>query len=122
MSALTPLVPQAQPALRRVPAAATAGATWRWVVAIADSSGNPVNLTGMTAVCKIIDSAGAEVASPTVTLGNGTFTVELDETLTAGLATGQATRCAWSLTVSDGTDVVQFWGVDGSPFVIYPAA
>lgn len=121
MTALTPLVPQAQPALRRAPAAATAGATWRWVISIVDSAGAAIDLTGMTAVCQIVDSAGATIATPTVTLGNGTFTVELDESVTATLSSGQATRCAWSLTVSDGTDTVQFWGAASSPFVIYPA-
>lgn len=120
MSTLTPLVPQAQPALRRAPAAATVGATWRWIVTVTND-GAAFDLTGCTGTCQVVDSTGTVLISPTVTFGVGSFTISADEATTAALGIDRRTQCHWSLTVTDGTEVVQFWGVSDSPFTILPA-
>lgn len=122
MGVLANIVPQAQPALRRVPAAATAGATWRWVITVTNDAA-PVDLTGCTATCQIVGPNNDTVLALTVALGNGTITISADEATTAELApSGPPLARRWFLRINDGTDTVQFWGVEGSPFVIYPAA
>lgn len=123
MTTFTDLVPQAQPALRRAPAAGTAGATWRWRITLTDYDGDSIDLTDLTASCVIVDNAGTVIVTPTVTLGDGELVIEVDEAITATLAPNRTTQhLRWALTVTDGTDTVQFWATEGSPFVIYPAA
>lgn len=104
----------------------TEGRTWRWTFDdVTDATGADVDLTSATGVCKILDDVdGAEVLALTFTGGVGTFTLEALSSATAGLATGatgsKARSCVWSLKVTSGANVVQFWGPSGSRFRIYP--
>ena len=104
----------------------TEGRTWKWTFDdVVDASGADIDLTSATAVCKIIDDVdGADVLALTFTGGVGTFDISALSTATAGLATGatsqRARNCLWSLKVTSGSNVVQFWGPSGSRFRIYP--
>lgn len=124
MTTFADLVVEAQPYLMECDAAATEGATWRFSVTVVDSAGAGINLVGTTGTCRVIDpQTGSVLCSPSYTGGSGVITLSLDESATAGLVTGSGPRlCAWSLTVSDGTDVAQFWAASTSPFTIHPAA
>lgn len=120
MAGFADLVEWAQPFLGRNPESATEGATWRFELAdLQDSEGDPVDLTGTTGVCRIVDEAdGSEVIVLDYTgAADGSMTLDADESDTADLAAGQRIRrCRWSLRISDGTDVVQVWGQQDSPF------
>lgn len=131
MAGFADLVLQGQPALYGggCTGSGTEGATWRWrFIDVKDNAGTLVNLlTGVTGTCQILTAIdGTVVATPTVTgTADGKLTVELDETLTAALATGITTaprRCVWRCTLTNGTDTVQVWHPMNSHFYIYPAA
>ena len=128
MGVLATLVPACQPAFYGggVNASGTEGATWQWTGTITDPAGAAINLTTVTGTCQILTALGGTVvATPTfVGLADGTFTLTLDEAVTAGLATdaGPTGRsCVWLLRLSDGTDVPQMFGPSNSRFVIYQA-
>ena len=129
MGVLAPLVDQAQPAIvdGGVEAAATEGRTWRWTfIDITDASGDPIDLTSVTGVCKVwTEVGGPVVVSLDVSGLPGEFTVSLDEALTVGLAdtaTHKGRGCVWGCWLDDGTDEVQIWGPSNSPFVIFQEA
>ncbi|WP_310962165.1 hypothetical protein [Nocardioides terrisoli] len=86
-----------------------------------DSDGAPIDFsTGITATCRIVDASGGVIASPTFTgFNDGTFTLSLDESVTAAITPG---RYAWGCLLSDGTDVVPFWVPSSSPFMFLAAA
>lgn len=126
MGVLSDLVPKAQPALfgGGCTGEATEGATWQFPFEdVTNNAGTAINLTTVTGACVVTDGVdGATVATLTFTGGAlGTFTLNLDESATAGTA-GSATkkprRCNWSLRLTDGTDVVQAWGPSNSSFYI----
>lgn len=124
MGVLSSLVSQAQPALfgNGVTAAGTAGATWLWqFVDLNDTAGDPIDLTGVTGTCKIVDKDDHTTVITTLDFdGNsdGTFSVGKDEDATAPLTPG--TYCWW-LTLDDTTDVIQVWGGSASKFSIREA-
>ena len=132
MGILAPIVEQSQPAYLDdgCEAAGTEGATWRWKLGILrDEAGVPIDLTGITgdSYCKVYDGFGGAVVATLIVTGHadGTFTLELDEATTAGLAgaaeeTGR--ECVWECLLDDGTDEAQMWMTSNSPFTIYQGA
>lgn len=131
MSGFSDLVPKAQPALLGggCSAAGTEGATWLWEFSgVTDDNGTAIDLsTGTTGTCKIFDATGTVIATPTFTgAADGSFTIGLDESVTAGLAsTGapgdRSRQCSWQLTIAKGGDTVAVWTANLSPFQIYQA-
>lgn len=127
MGVLSSIVSQAQPALfgNGVTAGGTIGATWLWnFVDFNDTAGDPIDLSAVTGVCKILnDSTGAEIVTLDFDGNNdGTFSVGLDEADTASVpATGNGSVYRWYLTLDDGTDVVQVWGSSPSKFTVKEA-
>lgn len=126
MAGFTDLVDQAQPALlgAGVSASATEGRTWRWqFLDVNDLAGDPIDLTGVTGVCKVLSAVGG---SDVIELdfdgaADGSFTIGADEADTAGLYEGDGKRartCAWTLVLTDGTDSVQVWNPMNSRFSI----
>lgn len=99
---------QAQPALYGggCEAEVTEGATWEHrFYDIRDNSGNLVDMSsGFTGTCKIYEGS-TEVISPTVTLGNGEFTVSGTSANTADKAGTKARRpCRWTLYITRNSD------------------
>lgn len=105
-----------------------AGRTWRWTwINLTDSAGDPIDLTAATGDCKIVDAdRTTDVLELDFTGALGGFTVSADETDTTGLFTGsdysRGRICYWYLTLTNGTDSIQFWMVDNSPFAIRKGA
>lgn len=122
MGVLADLVAQAQPALvgGGCTASATAGATWLWEGEdVTDPAGDPVDLTGVTGLCEIVNSADTVVATLDFAGAvDGTFTIGLDEADTAALTVG---RYRWRFSLDDGDDIVQVWGAAASRFNIVEA-
>lgn len=126
MAGFADLVTQAQPALlgQGCAGSASAGRTWSWrFTDILDNAGDPIDLSAVTADCEIVTAAGGgTILALDFDGGTGEFTISADETDTDGLfVDGDNSRgriCAWYLTITNGTDSVQVWMVDNSPFSI----
>jgi hypothetical protein len=114
--------------LGRHPDHAVEGATWTWdFIGLVDGNGALIpqaTIATFTCVCKIRTPRGTVLATGAfAATGPGAFSITFDESITAGLAaaSNRYRTCRWSMTLSDGTDVVQFWRVGNSPFTILPA-
>lgn len=123
MPGFADLAEKAQPCLGKYPAKATAGATWEFVAAgpdFYDNDNQPVDLTGTTGVCTLVDADGTELAIFDYEGRVGEVAVSLEESLTGALAAGPERRCRWSLTMRDTAsgDTVQVWARAESPFII----
>lgn len=130
MGALAHLVTgQEDGPLGRYPTKRVEGTTWRWELEpLLDATGVPMTTVAMealTCVCRVYDFDGGVVASPAYSVvAAGVFALSVDETATADLASsgGEFGRhCRWAMSLSDGTDTVQFWAPTDSPFLILPA-
>lgn len=130
MAGFEDLVRQSQPASwgNGVAGSGTAGRTWEHkFVEVDDINGDPIDLSGVTGVCKIVtEDRTTEVLELDFDGGLGEFTVSATKAATAGLfGSGDYFRgrvCYWYLTLDDGTDSVQVWLVDNSPFAIRKGA
>lgn len=126
MSGFADLVPESMPAYFGGGHSSTgaAGSSWLWEFdGIVDNDGNPIDLYGVTAVCKVVDGAGGAEVVPITFAGElGSFTLTADETVTTGTFTGAndstGRACRWYLTLSDGIDTVHLWMSDNSKFQI----
>lgn len=113
-------------ALGAHPTQAVAGASWKFDSPVWNYDVNsPVDFSaaGTTCTCEVVDNTGTVVLSaPTqiVFAGSsaGTFTLTVDESITASVKPG---RYSWSCLISDGTDVVPFWQLNDSPFLVTAA-
>lgn len=129
MGVLSTLVHQAQPAIidAGCEGGSTEDASWKFeFIDVTDTSDNPIDLTTVTAVCKVLDTdaSGAEVIELDFTgAADGSFILSATAVDTAGLANGETEwrECRWYLKLDDGTDIVQFWHPALSVFKIYPA-
>lgn len=118
MGVLADLVPVSQPAYLAggCQSGGTTGATWRAAGSAKNAAGNLIDFTSVTGTCKILTTIGGSVVATFTFTGNSTgFSIELDESVTTGKTPGSY---PWTFTLSDGTDVVQFWGPEESRFVI----
>lgn len=123
MSGFADLAEKAQPSLGKYPAKATAGATWEFPAAgpdFYDADDEPVDFTGTTGTCVLVDTDGTQLATFDYEGRVGEVMVSLDEAVTATLASGPERRCRWSLTIRDTAsgDTVQVWARSESPFII----
>lgn len=126
MAGFTDLVAQAQPALigQGCAASGTAGRTWSWrFTDLVDNDGDPIDLSAITGTAAVVTApGGSDVVELTFDGGIGEFTIGADEGDTAGTFSGadyqRGRSCYWYLTLDDGTDSVQAWLVDNSPFQI----
>lgn len=110
-----------QPYMGEVRTAIVAGRTAVWRFATVDASGVPVDWTGWTGVCQVFTDDGETVlATPTVALTVGLMTVTLTAANSGALEDGPRRRCSWGLELSDGTQQVQGWHADHSPFIVFP--
>lgn len=125
MGALAHLVPLQNPALGTHPDQKTEGSTWRWVFEdLLDSDGELMDFSTMgtlTCLCTIEDATGVIVTPVYTATGAGSFELSVDESLTDDLvADGLPMRGAtWHMSLDDGTDTVQFWAPNTSPFKIF---
>lgn len=129
MGVLADLVPRSQPALIDDGAKGGEGAegtSWLWEFEeLQDDTGAPINLTTVTGTCKILTKDLATVIATLAFAGaaDGTFTLSLASGSTVGLAGGstQPRFACWYLKLAVGTEIVQLWMADNSPFTIHPA-
>lgn len=122
MGVLADLVPVSQPAYLGAgcQSGGTVGATWRAYGSAKNAAGNLIDFTAVTGTCKILTAIGGSVIATFTFSGTTTgFTIEVDESVTAGKTPGVY---PWTFTLSDGTDVVQFWGPEESRFTIKAGA
>lgn len=124
MSGFADLVKKANPALRRVNIARKEATDWEIeFVNVVDDEGDPINLTGATGVCELVDTVGG---TPFLTLtftgaADGSYTLTKDNADTVDLTDGTNPRRArWSLTVTNAGVVVAFFEASSSLFTIVP--
>ena len=124
MAGFTDLVDQAQPAIfgNGVSARVTEGQTWRFRFEdIVDNAGTTIDLSsGITGTCKIYEDA-TEVATLTVTCGDGYCEVSATKAATANLANSVADgrKCRWKCELDNGTESVTVWGQAKSTLTIF---
>lgn len=120
-------------ALVKWPASHVEGSTWRWrVYDIKDAAGTLIDLSSATCAAGLLTGIdGTAVISVggtpalTFTGGVGEFTLSATSAATAGLAGSNVAApgrsCVWYCRITSGSNIVYFWNVTGSQFVIYPA-
>jgi hypothetical protein len=120
-------------ALSKWRASQVEGATWKWTVKdIKDGAGDAIDLSSATCAAAILTAIDGTTlisvgGTPALTFtgGVGEFSLSATSSATAGLAaagTGTNGRaCVWFCKITSGSNIVYFWNVTGSPFVIYPA-
>lgn len=109
------------------------GATWKWTVTdVRDAAGDLIDLTSATCVAGVLTGIDGTTlisvgGTPALTFagGVGEFSLSATSTATASLAgAGAGTNgrsCVWFCRLTVGSNIVYFWNVTGSQFVIYPA-
>lgn len=120
------LVRAAQPALCSAPAAATEGLSWEWAFELVGADGSAPDLTGVSAVCRVLSKIdGTVVLTLTTSITANVVTVTATPASTVGLAgTGSSPRqCVWHLTLTNGAGrKLDVFGVQTSPFNIHQGA
>lgn len=119
---MSALVARAQPAFAAVQWEATEGRSWFWAFTLTG-----VDLTGVTGVCEVYSAIeGDLLLSPTVTLvdlGGNVWQVEVTATpaQTSGkAAVGSSPRlCPFRVTLTDGTDQADIFGMQTSRLSIH---
>jgi hypothetical protein len=119
------LVLRAQPRLANVDIDVTEGRTFRFdITDLEDGAGDPIDLSAATIVCKVVtDVDGSDVVTLTGTGSSGGMSITASAATMAGLAAGgtkfKPRKCLWYCKVTSGSNVVQFWGPEGSNFLIW---
>lgn len=99
------------------------GKSWQWNVDAATVDGVEVDMTGVTAECKVLDEIGGSVvATGTVTADGNGWQITFAPGVTAGLAGSgkQPVQRPWYFTLTNGAGrKVAVWGVHYSTLSIH---
>lgn len=120
MAGFADLVLLAQPALLKVRGEATVGRTWRFEFeGVVDEDDAPVDLSAVTLTALVVDAkTSATVLALTATGTLGGFTLSATQSATSAVPPG---RYEWSLVATSGSESIQVWGSDASPFTVRAA-